>query len=296
MTHLHLINNNKKLFKVISSSFYHALADDLAEIVYGLSLYPDAEIILEVSNISKILGTAHMNFFGYFLNRLSEEKIKYQLVDGSKYDLIYINNFAVLSFPFHSGARLDLLDAFMEDKSAEKVEPSRKIFISRKLQGYKPDNEHAAHFSYKNDTRIDNHEELEKIFIDLGFEIIDAELFTDFKQQMNIFREAKIVVSLTSSGLTNAIFMQPGTTMVEIVTPLITQSPLANADYFRKIKINPKDYELDLNTVQEIHMFYHNLAFFKNLAYVGIPNYTRENKKIKQFIDSHPMLKALLSD
>lgn len=293
---LHLLNNNTKILKVFSASFYHALADDLAEIVYALSIHPGAEVILDVSNTTDILTMPYMNFFSYFLDRLDAEGIQYQIVDIAKYDLIYINNFYLANFDFHSGARLDLLDEFLADKSAEPVKPFRKVFISRKMQGYKPDNPDAAHFSYKNDTRIDNHEELEKMFSDMGFEIVDAELITDFKVQMQIFREAKIVASLTSSGLTNAIFMQPGTTMVEIVTPLITQSPVANSHYFKKIKLDPKDYELDLNTVQEVHMFYHNLAFFKNLAYVGIPNFSRKNKEVKEFIDTSPVLSHLLND
>lgn len=294
-TSLHVINNNTKLIKVISVSFYHALLDDLAEIIYALTYYPDAEVILEISNVSDMLNEPHMNFFGYFLDRLAEENIKYKLVDGSKYDLVYINKFAVVDFPFHSGGRLDLLDTFMTRKNEPSVEPFRKVFISRKMQRDKGEIEDAKNFSYHDDNRIDNHEELEKIFIDMGFEVIDAELISDFKEQMKIFKEAKIVASLTSSGLSNAVFMRNGGILVEIVTPLITQSPLANSNYFESIGIDPKDYEMDLNLVQEVHMFYHNLAFFKNHLYIGIPNYTRENKKVREFIDSHPQLKALLS-
>jgi hypothetical protein len=295
-TSLHVINNNTKLVKVINASFYHALADDLAEVIFALTFYPDAEVILEISNVVDILNEPHMNFFEYFLDRLVEEKVKYQLIDSSKYDVMYINNFAIVDFPFHSGGRLDLLDSFMARKGSEVSEPFRKLFISRKFQGYKPDMEDAKNFSYHNDTRIDDHDVLEKIFTDLGFEVVDTELLTDFNDQIKVFKEAKIVVSLTSSGITNAIFMNNGSTLVEIVTPLITQSPLTSSSYFDEIGVDPKDYDMDLNLVQEVHMFYHNLAFFKEHLYVSIPNYTREAEKIKEFIESHPSLKALLSD
>lgn len=295
-TPIHLLNNNKKLLKVVNASYYHALADDLAEVVFAMTLYPDYELVLDISNIVDGLNEPSMNFFGYFLDRLVEEGVTYTLVDSSKYDLMYINNFSVAEFPFHSGARLDLLSNFMVKPEDRVEKPFRKVFVSRKLQGMKPDMEEAANFSYKNDTRIDNHEELEQIFIELGFEIVDAELLPDFKDQLQIFKEAKVLVSLTSSGITNSIFMNPGSTLVEIVTPLITQTPLANSVYFDSVGIDPTDYELDINVVQEVHMFYHNLAFFKNFLYVGIPNYTRENKKIREFIDAHPSLKALLSE
>lgn len=293
---LHIINNKKKIVKVISLSFYHALLDDLAEIIYALTYYPKAEVILDISNVSETLNKPHMNFFGYFLDRLAEEKIEYRLVDSSKYDLIYINDFVIANFPYHSGARLDLLNTFMTRKTETYREPFRKVLISRKLQGMKEDIESAKNFSYPNDNRIDDHEELEKIFVDLGFEILDTEVISDFEAQMKIFKETKVVVSLTSSGLSNAIFMPDGGTLVEIVTPLITQSPVVNSNYFKEIGIDPKDYEMDLNLVQEIHMFYHNLAFFKNHLYVGIPNYTREHEKIREFIESHPTLKDILSD
>ena len=189
-----------------------------------------------------------------------------------------------------------MLDAFMTRKNDEVAEPFRKLFISRKMQGDKEDIYDAQNFSYHNDNRIDNHEELEKIFLDLGFEIVDTEVFSDFNDQIKLFKEAKIVASLTSSGIANALFMNNGSTLVEIVTPLITQSPLASSYYFEEVGIDPTDYELDINLVQEVHMFYHNLAFFKDHLYVGIPNYTRESAKIKEFIEAHPTLKALLSD
>jgi hypothetical protein len=82
--------------------------------------------------------------------------------------------------------------------------------------------------------------------------------------------------------------------MIELVTPLITQSPVVSNDYLKNSGIDPKEYELDLNTVQEIHMFYHNLAFFKEHTYIGIPNYFRSSDKIREFIDTNKGLKEML--
>lgn len=295
---LYFLNNNKKLVKTMTASYYHSVADDLAEILFALETYPDAELILDVSNVSDFLNNPTFNFVKFFLDKIAEKfGTKYHLADISKYDILYIDNFALLAFPFHSGARLDILSDFMFQFSTNKnVKSTRKIFVSRKLNGRVEPNPNAINFSYTDDNRIDDHNKLEAIFADLGFEIIDPESFKSFQDQIDLFYSAKTIVSLTSSGLTNGIFMQPGGTIVEIVTPLITKSPLIHSDYFAENNLDPMASELDLHMVQEIHMFYHNLAFFKNHTYVGIPNFERSHKKVNDFINNNEKLKRYLSE
>ncbi len=292
---IHFISRKRKLIKRITHSYYHAIADDLAEIVYGLEIYPDSELILDVSEIRASLDDATWNFFSFFLKCLDDKKVKYTLVELSKFDVVYINNFALLTFPFHSGARLDMLsDLFAKYVTNKKQEPYRKVYVSRKKNGWQPENVNAINFSYTNDNRIDNHDEIEKIFIDLGFEIVYPEDFATFQEQLDFFYSVKTLASLTSSGAVNAVFMQPQGNLIEVVTPLITVSPLVSDTYLEKYKINAKDYELNINVVQEIHMFYHNLAFFKNHTYVGLPNYTRDSAKLRSFIDDNKALKEML--
>lgn len=292
---MHIISQKKKLVKKITSSYYHAIADDLAEIVYGISVYPDSELVIDVSDIRESIDKPSWDFIGFFLRCLDSKKIKYTLIEMSKFDVIYMNNFALLSFPFHSGARLDMLsDFFMKYVDNKKEKPYRKVYVSRKKLGVKMDDSEARNFSYKNDNRIDDHDKIEKIFYDLGFEIVYPEDFKSFQEQLNFFYSVKTLASLTSSGIVNAVFMQPGSTIIEVVTPLITNSPLIDDAYLIKHNINPKDYEIDINVVQEVHMFYHNLAFFKNHSYIGIPNYTRNSDKLLEFINSNGPLKELL--
>lgn len=292
---IHFIGPKRKLIKRITSSYYHAIADDLAEIVYGLSLYPDAQLILDVTDIRDSIDKPAWDFVGFFLRCLDDKKIKYTLVELSKFDVMYINNFTLLSFPFHSGARLDMLSELFEKYVTDKKQkPYRKVYVSRKKTGWKDEDPSAKSFSYSNDNRIDNHDKIEKTFFDLGFEIVYPEDFKTFQEQLDFFYSVKTLASLTSSGIVNAVFMQPEGNIVEVVTPLITSSPLINDEYLKRYKIDPKDYDIDINTVQEIHMFYHNLAFFKNHTYVGIPNYTRDSDKLQAFIDNNKALKEML--
>jgi hypothetical protein len=294
---IHLIGPKKKLIKTITVSYYHAIADDLAEIVYGMTKYPDAELVLNVGDIRKGLGNPEWDFFGFFLRCLDKKKIKYTLIEFSKFDVVYINNFTLLSFPFHSGSRLDLLSNFFaEHVTKPKEEAYRKVYVSRGKMPWREPSKDATNFSYHDDNRIDSHERIEKVFSDLGFEIVYPEDFKNFQEQLDFFYSVKVLVSLTSSGIVNSVFMKPGGTIVEIVTPLIAQSPIISEEYLKKYNIDPKEYEIDINTVQEIHMFYHNLAFFKEHTYISIPNYYRSTDKIQLFIDNSPALKEMLKN
>jgi hypothetical protein len=292
---LHLISPRKKFLKRIVASYYHAVADDLAEIVYANSKYPGSEFIIDVSEVRTWLSTKDWDFVGYFLKCLDDKKIKYTLIDMSQLDVIYINDFALLAFPFHSGARLDMLADFFKDYVTDPSQKAyRKVLVSRGKMPWREENKNAKNFSYKDDNRIDDHSKLEKVFEDLGFEIVYPEDFNNFQEQIDFFYSVKVMASLTSSGIVNAVFMQPEGTMVEVVTPLITQSPVVSTDYLKENGIDPKDYEIDINTVQEVHMFYHNLAFYKNHTYIAIPNYSRKSEEVRAFIDNNKPLKRML--
>jgi hypothetical protein len=291
---IHILSSKQKLIKPIMASYYHAVADDLAEIVYALQKYPDAELVIDVSDIRGNLGEKSWDFVGFFLKCLDDKKIKYTLVELSKFDVIYIDNFTLLSFPFHSGARLDMLAEFFNQYVTNPKEiPYRKVFVSRGKMPWRKDTEHAENFSFKHDNRIEEHSKIDKVFEDLGFEIICPEDFQDFQEQLDFFHSVKTLASLTSSGIVNAVFMPPGGTVIEVVTPLITKSPVVSNQYLTKHKIDPSDYEIDINTVQEIHMFYHNLAFLRGHTYVGIPNYFRDSGKVRNFIENNEALKEM---
>jgi capsular polysaccharide biosynthesis protein len=65
---------------------------------------------------------------------------------------------------------------------------------------------------------IVNEDELLKILQPLGFEIINAELLT-VAQQAAIFSKAEIVIGAHGAGLTNLVFCNPGTRVIDIFSP-----------------------------------------------------------------------------
>jgi len=81
--------------------------------------------------------------------------------------------------------------------------PTRKIFISR---------EHAA------TRRIINEEELWRKLSTQGFEKVALETLT-VAEQAKLFFSSSVIVAQHGAGLTNLVFCQPGTKVLEIFTP-----------------------------------------------------------------------------
>jgi hypothetical protein len=91
----------------------------------------------------------------------------------------------------------------------------KKIYISRRFANY--DRKHhknkhiAQNFTY--DERYDDI--LESFFSSVGFEILELESYS-FQEQINIFSESNIVVSIEGTGLMNCIWMNKNSKIFNI--------------------------------------------------------------------------------
>jgi capsular polysaccharide biosynthesis protein len=65
---------------------------------------------------------------------------------------------------------------------------------------------------------VENHHELEKFLSGLGFETVGLESLS-ISEQAQIFAHAKVIVAPHGAGLTNLVFSEPGTTVIEIFGP-----------------------------------------------------------------------------
>lgn len=283
---INLINGKNKIIKSICNSFYHSVLDDMSEILYALERHPDHEVIIDISDIRRSLhaNDSQWDFFNFFVQGLLSEGIPVRLVELKDYEVVYIDNFKLVNFVYESGRKSNLVYEFFKKRVTNpKVEPHKNVFVSRglmpKREAYEADG-----LSYTNDDRMDDHEALETYFADMGYEIIHAEKFNSFQEQLDYFYSAKTIASLTGSGLTNAAFMQPGGMMFEIVTPLVVTVPFPDRD---------KDLT-DPFYVQEIHNFYKNLAYYQNHVFVAVQNPNRDIAEFKKVIDDNPKLKTLL--
>lgn len=283
---LNLIDNKKKLVKSICNSFYHAILDDMSEILYSLEKYPDHDLIIDVSDTSIILddSNAEWAFFKFFVDTLRENGTNVKLVELKKYDIIYMDNFRIVSFIYESGRKSNLIYELFKNKVTDPdVKPTKNVFVSRGKLPRREDVD-AEGLSFKNDMRMDDHVGLENYFAKMGYDIIHAEKFTSFQEQLDYFYSVKNIVSITGSGLTNAAFMQPGGSMFELVTPLVVTVPPPDA---------PKDITNPFYA-QEIHNFYKNLAYYQNHTFACVQNPNRSLEELKATIEGNPKLKAYL--
>ena len=284
-TYLNLINGSNKIVKSICNSFYHSIMDDMSEILYSISLCPDHEIVIDISDIASSLYAdgASWDFFNFFVETLRSDGHTVHLVELKKYEIIYIDNFKVVSFVYESGQKSNLVHEFFKKRvSNPDAIAIKSVLVSRAKMG-KRDSE-AEGLSHTTDERMDDHEALEDYFASLGYDIVHAEKFQSFQDQLDYFYSVKTLVSLTGSGLTNAAFMQPGGTMFEIVTPLVVTVPFP----YKQKDITDPFY------VQEIHNFYKNLAYYQNHIYSCVQNPSRKIEDFVQIVESNQKLKHFL--
>lgn len=286
---LNILGNQKKLVVSMVNSFYHSILDNMSDVIHALESYPKHELIIDTSETEKHLkevpsdGFIYHNVFLYFLETLKMKKIKYRIVNLKKYDIIYINNFRVVTYDLESIRKASLVyDFFKMRLSNPKAKPTRKVFISRALTtGREYD---APTLSYSNDDRMDDHEKLDNLFESMGYEIVKTEELGSFQEQLDLFYETKVLASITGSGLANAAFMQPGQTLIEIITPLVVPVGVPG---------RAKDIT-DPYYTQELHNFYKNLAFYKDHTYFGIHNNERSFEILNDKIEKDHRIKTFL--
>ena len=122
--------------------------------------------------------------------------------------------------------------------------------------------EEKANLPFLDDLRIDNEDELEKLLRNNGFEIVDGETFTELEDQIRFFDQAKVIVALSGSGLTNSLFLREGTTVIELTTTQLVK---------KKIEFH--------------YHFYLIATLFTDKLYISIPNVSRKFNKIKNEIE-----------
>lgn len=108
----------------------------------------------------------------------------------------------------------------------ESVEPSKKVYLSRKHLALQRGATHPMRRGGENrfdsDIRMFNEELLEDYFKSIGYEVVVPEKdFKTFEEQVKYFNDVKALVSVSGSGLTNSIFMQEGTYVIDIGAELL---------------------------------------------------------------------------
>ena len=127
-----------------------------------------------------------------------------KIIEGDENTYIVADELIVPSFVSKSFYTPRWVIDFLQEKLAkpETTLPvfSKKVFISRQKANYR---------------RALNENDVFFLFKPLGFERYNLEDLT-FVQQVQLFRDAEIVVAFHGAGLTNIIFCKPNTQIIEI--------------------------------------------------------------------------------
>jgi hypothetical protein len=284
---LDLTTSKRKIFYTMQQSVYHFLIDDLGNVLQAIKDYPDAELIVDISGVHKEISDAESyHFFKFFLDSLKDKKIDHRVVKLNDYDVFYINDFFLLKSPYIPMDRGErIFNYFLPYIKDSSTTPHKKVFLSRRKIEFAREEEIIDKNGNSLDSkkRMDDEVKLERFFISLGFDLVYPEDFSSFEEQLNFFYSVKTIASLTSSGLSNMVFMQPGGNVVEVVSPLVVAA--INSDLGTYAPLNV-----------EMHHFYKHLAYQKSHFYFAIPNQNLSMNELVAYVKANKWLKKLLKE
>lgn len=146
---------------------------------------------------------------------------------------------------------LNLRNRFLTATNNLSNKTTKKIYISRNQASRR---------------RIINESEILEVLYDNGFEKVETENLS-FEQQIKLFSEAEFVVGVHGAGLTNLLFMQPNTNLLElrfetdkINNCYFSLSSALKINYFyclgekdnNDIKIDKSNFELELEKMMQL--------------------------------------------
>jgi hypothetical protein len=105
--------------------------------------------------------------------------------------------------------------AFSHTPKAQACKYLQSIFV-RKNEARRPYRKLYVSRSDANSRRVINEAEIREEVLDNGFEVISLS-GVSLLQQVELFSEAKIIMGPHGAGLTNAVFCQPGSVLIEFV-------------------------------------------------------------------------------
>lgn len=277
-----LVSDQVKILIKVEDSFYHFFIDSLTLILKIHEEFPERLLVLylQTARPSKT-GKALIEML---LGILDREKVNYTTINYELKEehapICKVNNFA-LAHPYFSANNVTTFqDVIRTAKivvehckevlgvSGDPV-PFRRVYLARGKEagnhvGIVPED----YQFYKNDDRMDDFENLERFFESIGYEIIDPEKdFESMHHQIVYMSEVKTLVSVTSSGLANMIFMSPRQKIVELQAEIVQSDRASNEEI-----VIPR---------QGIHTMYQGLAFMKEHLLISVPSRRDSNRVIE---------------
>lgn len=288
-----ILSDQEKFVLTLEPSMYHTIVDTLGSTLYWIKRFPKALFLIDMYFIHESPDRWHL-VHGFFLEVLEKYGVDYKLInlhDGG----IIINNFNIVTeqdtFP---NERLKLInDEIRSYVSDPEQKPYRKVYVSRKkARSYFlwERQELDLGSPYLNDVRMHEEERLEKYFASIGYKIVYAEDFKTFREQAEFFYSVKSLITPSGSGLSNSLYMQPGSNVLEITVPIGAIFPEGfHYSVTEETKGKPARW------LFEYHNIYKDIANALGHLYISIQT-DKDPGTVINFIDSRPFMKDMLKN
>ena len=274
-----LLSEEIKFFPNINLRFYHLILESIPSVLYEIEYQKSLG-----KNISIIMSPIEYRYKGhdknlkfiidFFTSSVKNLNVNIETIPMPEFETVNEESFMLLPVrniyfiknkDWHTMYSLRLgRDLYTKIITGPKALPNRTVFLSRE-DSFDTNQVTLEELEYlntkkyidypKNYLRIDNEnkvvQELEK-FTQIDY--TQSKDFKSFQHQVSFFNETKVLISPTGSGLANCIFMQPGTLVIELLTPLVIG------------EINNDSY------AQLIENHYSSLAAVFGINYIAIPH------------------------
>ena len=264
----------QKVFLKLEKGFFHAVSTTLAQILIEHE---------KNNNVQIILGIDSKDSFGDIFNKfivdtMKRKNIKYKIILLENNTIYKIDKCLYFSMTMLTYSGIKIIEKLGLEYSSNNP-PYKKIILTRKLVhrfakspegmfgGIDPNK-----FLFKDDIRMDNEDKVINYFEKLGFECISPENFKSIEEQIRFFSEVKTIVSVTTAGLLNTVFMPQGSKVIELAVPMVA------------------------GRTESLHSnLYSGISFAKNHKYIAIPTMRKAEDVIK-IIENDISLKKYIAE
>ncbi len=282
---LDLRSTNNKIFICPNAGMFHINLDAII-IIGSILINTNYSVIVDTLIIDRHNndpGAKNISLYFHkvieYFNRKFDNRII--LFNSSKCYYYILDNYYILRDGFMSVSIYDAEKTFDYVRSLFNIKNSigtKKVYLSRKnfadRAPIKKSEILNPNFSKNtSDIRMLDEYILELFFRENGFEIVYPEDFETIDDQINYFSQSKILVSVTSSGLGNMIFMPKNSSILELTTSFMALSEESDSTGYSGRRV-----------VEVLHNQYGPLSHILGHAYAKIPNYSRYPKDIIDYI------------
>ena len=276
---VYYFNEDTVAYFRIFHSLYHFYIDEMS-LIFNL-FKKDRNCLFLIETNANDFESIHLGhaYLKDFFKILEDFKIKYKIIYNKNNKKIAIFSKSTYIRKFSDGRYKVLVEDLMKTLSVyinNSLPTDKKVYLSRSMVNEKYNflemnkvQDGMLPVKFKTDKRINDENLIEEFFKKYNFEIINPEKFNSLFDQLNYMNSVKLLVSATSAGLTNCIFMKKNQKVIELST------------------------DIAIGGQEEVHSFFLELCFIMNHQYINIPHLRKASDIIKSFTNNKYLMELI---